>query len=122
MERFHCGGVTPDHLVDASGQRVQQATLTTQRLRLRPRTMADLDACVDMDLDPAVHRFIDREPPDPTERRAQLRTRIADGTGVHAYAVDQLLRQMIARAEKLGAWDSPSRCFCPDGWSPSEIL
>jgi hypothetical protein len=34
--------------------------------------------------------------------RAHLRTRIADGTGVHAYAVDQLLRQMIARAEKLG--------------------
>ncbi len=34
--------------------------------------------------------------------RAQLRTRIADGTGVHAYAVDQLLRQMIARSESLG--------------------
>jgi hypothetical protein len=33
--------------------------------------------------------------------RTQLRTRIADGTGVHAYAVDQLLRQMIARAQKL---------------------
>lgn len=33
--------------------------------------------------------------------RVQLRTRIAEGTGVHAYAVDQLLRQMIARAEKL---------------------
>ena len=33
--------------------------------------------------------------------RPQLRTRIADGTGVHAYAVDQLLRQMIARAQKL---------------------
>ena len=58
---------------------MQQATLTTQRLRLRPRTMADLDACVAMDLDPAVHRFIDSQPPDPTERRAQLRTRIAAG-------------------------------------------
>jgi hypothetical protein len=33
--------------------------------------------------------------------RSQLRTRIAEGTGVHAYAVDQLLRQMIARAQKL---------------------
>jgi hypothetical protein len=33
--------------------------------------------------------------------RPQLRTRIADGTGVHAYAVDQLLRQMMARAQKL---------------------
>ena len=34
--------------------------------------------------------------------RTQLRTRIADGTGIHAYAVDQLLRQMIARAQNLG--------------------
>jgi Putative zinc-binding metallo-peptidase len=34
--------------------------------------------------------------------RPHLRTRIAAGTGVHAYAVDQLLRQMIARAQKLG--------------------
>lgn len=33
--------------------------------------------------------------------RAQLRTRISDGTGVHAYAVDQLLRQMIARCRVL---------------------
>lgn len=34
--------------------------------------------------------------------RTHLRARIADGTGVHAYAVDQLLRQMLARAQKLG--------------------
>jgi hypothetical protein len=34
--------------------------------------------------------------------RTHLRTRIADGTGVHAYAVDQLLRQMVARAQQLG--------------------
>jgi hypothetical protein len=33
--------------------------------------------------------------------RTQLRALIADGTGVHAYAIDQLLRQMIARAQKL---------------------
>jgi RimJ/RimL family protein N-acetyltransferase len=56
-----------------------QAVLTTQRLRLRPRTMADLEACVAMDLDPAVHRFIDSQPPDPAARRAQLRARIAAG-------------------------------------------
>ena len=34
--------------------------------------------------------------------RSTLRSRIAEGTGVHAYAVDQLLRQMIARAQSLG--------------------
>jgi hypothetical protein len=40
------------------GSAMRQAVLTTQRLHLRPRTMADLDACVAMDLDPDVHRFI----------------------------------------------------------------
>jgi hypothetical protein len=34
--------------------------------------------------------------------RGALRTRIAEGTGVHAYAVDQLLRQMTARVQSLG--------------------
>jgi len=34
--------------------------------------------------------------------RGTLRTRVADGTGVHAYTVDQLLRQMIARTQSLG--------------------
>jgi hypothetical protein len=43
---------------------------------------------------PSATRFLRRV-------RVQLRTRIADGTGVHAYAVDQLLRQMIARSQKL---------------------
>jgi hypothetical protein len=33
--------------------------------------------------------------------RSQLRARIAEGTGVHAYALDQLLRQLIARSQRL---------------------
>jgi RimJ/RimL family protein N-acetyltransferase len=57
---------------------MRQAVLTTQRLRLRPRAMADLDACVAMDLDPDVHRFIyGNKPPDPAQHRAKLRARIA---------------------------------------------
>jgi len=48
----------------------------------------------DVDAPPAT-RFLRR-------MRSHLRTRIAEGTGVHAYAVDQLLRQMIARAQILG--------------------
>jgi hypothetical protein len=44
---------------------------------------------------PPATRFLRRH-------RALLRTRIAEGTGVHSYAVDQLLRQMIARAQSLG--------------------
>jgi RimJ/RimL family protein N-acetyltransferase len=56
-----------------------QAVLITQRLRLRPRTMADLEACVAMDLDPDVHRFIYGQSLDPDERREQVRARIATG-------------------------------------------
>jgi RimJ/RimL family protein N-acetyltransferase len=56
-----------------------QDVLTTERLRLRPRTLADLDACVAMDLDPEVHRFVYGNRPDRREHRAQLRARIASG-------------------------------------------
>jgi RimJ/RimL family protein N-acetyltransferase len=57
-----------------------QAVLRTPRLHLRPRTMADLEVCVAMDLDPEVHRFIfgDR-PPDAAQHRQHLRARIASG-------------------------------------------
>jgi hypothetical protein len=43
---------------------------------------------------PLATRFLRR-------KRAQLRNRIAEGTGVHAYTVDQMLRQMIARSQSL---------------------
>jgi RimJ/RimL family protein N-acetyltransferase len=57
-----------------------QPVLRTERLRLRPRTMADLDACLAMDLDPEVHRFIYLDgAPDPKRHRARLRARIAGG-------------------------------------------
>ena len=49
--------------------------LETARLRLRPRSPADLEANLAMDLDPAVARFIWGDPPDPNERRAQLEER-----------------------------------------------
>ncbi|HYZ25934.1 MAG TPA: GNAT family N-acetyltransferase [Geminicoccaceae bacterium] len=57
-----------------------QAVLKTERLHLRPRAMADLEACLAMDLDPEVHRFIYLdEPPDPKRHRERLRARIASG-------------------------------------------
>ncbi|MGH6901047.1 MAG: GNAT family N-acetyltransferase, partial [Geminicoccaceae bacterium] len=57
-----------------------QAVLSTRRLHLRSRTMADLDACVAMDLDPKVHRFIYLHGlPEPERHRRQLRARIASG-------------------------------------------
>lgn len=59
---------------------MQEAELSTPRLRLRPRTMADLEACLAMDLDPEVHRFIyGNRPPERRRHRAQLRARIASG-------------------------------------------
>jgi RimJ/RimL family protein N-acetyltransferase len=56
-----------------------QVVLTTWRLRLRPRTQADLDACLAMDLDPEVRRFIYPRAPDPKEHEAQLRARLEGG-------------------------------------------
>ena len=55
--------------------------LITERLRLRERTIADLDACVAMDLNPEVHRFIyGNRPPERRQHRAQLGARIASGS------------------------------------------
>jgi RimJ/RimL family protein N-acetyltransferase len=57
-----------------------QAVLSTPRLRLRARTLADLGACLAMDLDPEVHRFIYLDgPPEPKRHRRRLRARIASG-------------------------------------------
>jgi RimJ/RimL family protein N-acetyltransferase len=57
-----------------------QAELAAARLRLRARTLADLEANLAMDLDPAVYRFIFlRGPPDPAVHRAALTERIASG-------------------------------------------
>ncbi len=51
--------------------------LTTERLRLRGQTMADLEATLAMDMDPAVHRYIwGAHPPAPAAHRATLRARI----------------------------------------------
>jgi RimJ/RimL family protein N-acetyltransferase len=51
----------------------------TRRLRLRPRTLADVDANLAMDLDPRVHRYILSKAPDPEKWRARLAAQIAAG-------------------------------------------
>ena len=57
-----------------------QVTLESDRLRLRPRTMADHEACLEMDCDPAVHRFIYPDGiADLAAHERQLRRRIAGG-------------------------------------------
>jgi RimJ/RimL family protein N-acetyltransferase len=62
-----------------------QPSFTTARLILRPRLMQDLAACVAMDDDPLVVRFLDVPWSDATSHRAFVRSRInhryAEGLG-----------------------------------------
>jgi RimJ/RimL family protein N-acetyltransferase len=53
-------------------------TIRTVRLRLRARTLADLEAIVAMDADPAVRRFIGG-PLDPVPHREEVRRNIVEG-------------------------------------------
>ncbi|HEY1723386.1 MAG TPA: GNAT family N-acetyltransferase [Magnetospirillaceae bacterium] len=50
--------------------------IETERLRLRSRTIADLDDNWAMDMDPQVHRFIWSKVPEPDAYRAELEMRI----------------------------------------------
>jgi RimJ/RimL family protein N-acetyltransferase len=58
---------------------MDEPPLATRRLRLRPRTMADLEANMAMDLDREVHCYIFAHPPDPRRHRAELIRRIGSG-------------------------------------------
>jgi RimJ/RimL family protein N-acetyltransferase len=51
-------------------------TFRTSRLTIRPRTMADLEACLAMDRDPAVTRFIEGPWADPMRHRAFVEARM----------------------------------------------
>jgi RimJ/RimL family protein N-acetyltransferase len=52
-----------------------QPTFETSRLLLRPRTLADTDACIAMDCDPAVTRFVNGPWSDPRAHRAFIEAR-----------------------------------------------
>jgi RimJ/RimL family protein N-acetyltransferase len=62
-----------------------QPTLRTQRLLLRPRSLADTDACLAMDREPEVTRYVSGPWSDPVAHRAfvEQRTRgpYSDGLG-----------------------------------------
>lgn len=53
-------------------ERVSKTILHTGRLRLRPRSMDDLDANLAIDLDPEVTRYIFATTPDPERWRARI--------------------------------------------------
>ena len=67
-------------------------TFRTARLVVRPRTIGDLEACLEMDCDPEVMKFIARPWSDPSEHRAfvQVRMRHDYPTGMGYWTVDTL--------------------------------
>jgi RimJ/RimL family protein N-acetyltransferase len=54
-------------------------SLETDRLSLRPRSIEDLDACVAMDLDPQVHRYIFERAPELVAHRNAVKARMSGG-------------------------------------------
>jgi RimJ/RimL family protein N-acetyltransferase len=62
-----------------TAERTSQAVLHTERLLLRPRTLADLDANLAMDLDPQVIRYIFAKVPDQQSWRARIAAQIERG-------------------------------------------
>jgi RimJ/RimL family protein N-acetyltransferase len=62
-------------------------TIETARLRLRPRTLDDLEAIVAMDQDVEVRRFIGG-PLEPEAHRAEVRANIVDGRPMPAWAIE----------------------------------
>jgi RimJ/RimL family protein N-acetyltransferase len=62
-------------------------TLETARLRLRPRTLGDLEAIVAMDQDEEVRRFIGG-PLQPDSHRAEVRSNITNGRPMPAWAIE----------------------------------
>ena len=62
-------------------------TLETPRLRLRPRTLGDVEAILAMDGDPDVRRYIGG-PLEPVAHRAEVRKNIEHGRPLPAWAIE----------------------------------
>jgi RimJ/RimL family protein N-acetyltransferase len=73
--------------------------IKTDRLSLRPRRLNDIDAIVEMDLNPDVHRYRDLRPetsmaiPDETTARNSVRSEILSSSPPHCWAVEWKNRQ-----------------------------
>ena len=87
-----CPSVPAQHYPDPGNGAALQPTFRTPRVTLRPRAMADLEACLTMDRDPAVSRFIDGPWSDPQRHRAFVEQRIRhtypDGMGYWSILAD----------------------------------
>ena len=72
-------------------------TFTTARLTLRPRTLGDLDACLAMDRDPLVTKFIHGPWADPVAHQAFVKARIG-----HVYPAGMGYWSILASARFIG--------------------
>jgi RimJ/RimL family protein N-acetyltransferase len=72
-------------------------TFTTERLTLRPRTLGDLDACLAMDRDPLVTKFIQGPWADPVAHQAFVEARIS-----HVYPAGMGYWSILASARFIG--------------------
>ena len=72
-------------------------TFTTARLALRPRTLADLDACLAMDRDPLVTKFIHGPWADPIAHQDFVEARIR-----HVYSAGMGYWSIFASARFIG--------------------
>lgn len=72
-------------------------TFRTSRLVVRPRTMADLDACMALDRDPEVTRFIPGPWTEPETHRAFIEKRIR-----HSYPLGMGYWAVLAQEEFVG--------------------
>lgn len=78
--RWHLGGPRTQG-GRQTHEMTNQTTFETSRLLLRPRTCADLPACLAMDRDPEVTRFIDGPWSDPGRHEDFVRKRMAADFG-----------------------------------------
>ncbi len=83
----------------AAFQMPQPPCLETDRLRLRPRRLNDIDAIVEMDVNPDVYRYRDLRPeasmaiPDKTTVRNSVQSEILSSSSPHCWAVEWKDRQ-----------------------------
>jgi RimJ/RimL family protein N-acetyltransferase len=75
----------------------QLPTFTTARLTLRPRTLKDLEACLAMDRDPLVTKFIHGPWADPVAHRAFVEARVR-----HVYPAGMGYWSIFASARFIG--------------------
>jgi len=93
--------------------------LETARLRLRPRRREDIDAVLQMDLDPEVYRYSEMRPsvsvkaPDPASLRKMIRSQILSGSPRDFWVVEW--KDQPGLLGLAGLAQLEANCLRPDG-------